>query len=65
MERGTGVCLGATRMMIGSSDEEVWKDRDDQESRRMGMELARDRESQGALKKFGSVLINGFLRFLI
>ena len=31
MERGTGVCLGATRMMIGNSGTEL----DDQESRRM------------------------------
>ena len=65
MEGETGVCLEATRMSIGNSGKEIWKDRDGQESRRMGKELARDQESQGALKKLGSVLMKGFLRVLI
>ena len=49
-------------MMIGNSGMDIWKDREDQESQKMGKELARDRESQGALKKLGSAVMNGFLR---
>ena len=49
------------RMMIRSSGKEIWKDRDDQESRSMGKDLAWHRESQGAFKKLGSVFMKGFL----
>ena len=44
--------------MIGDSGKEMWKERDDQESRRMGKDSARDRESQGALRKLGLVVLN-------
>ena len=52
-------------MMIGSSGKNIWKDRNDQEGRRMGKDQVGDRESHGALKKLAPVSMKGFVRVLI
>ena len=52
-------------MKIGISGKEICEEQSDQESRRMRKDLDRDRESQGALKKLGLVLMRGFWVILI